>query len=214
MKSNLECWKSMQEQGYFEKHVHFKNFTTIGHETIPAIEYFVRLESHYKVVVIGCGYGRETIQIAPLVSWVWGIDVNETILQKALDVLANEGIYNFTWVLAEDYEKYVPNNIDLVYSVVTMQHLTRDLVYDYFHVLSKKLNKEGVMIVQFLERIGDKGLDADLRVYEPSVTWKKEQIVDLAGKCNLSLEIRTVKIRDDIFHHWGCFRVKSNDSPK
>ncbi len=198
----------MQEERYFEKHPCFRKFTTIGHETIPAIEYFTKLEPHYKVVVIGCGYGRETLQIAPRVEYVYGIDVSHTILQKAVKITSENGVHNFIPVLVDTYKEDIPSGIDLVYSVVTMQHLTRDLVYDYFHTLSRKLNKEGVMIVQFLERVGDKGLDAELRVYEPSVTWRKEQIVELAEECDLSLVIRTVKIKSDIFHHWGCFRKR------
>ena len=196
----------MQEEEYFEKHPCFKNFTTVGHETIPAIEYFTKLEPHYKVVIIGCGYGREVLQIAPHVEYVYGIDVSHTILQKAVKVTSENGVYNFIPILADRYKNDILSGIDLVYSVVTMQHLTRDLVYDYFHALSEKLNKDGMMVVQFLERVDDKGLDAELRVYEPSVTWKKEQIAELAEKCGLSLVIRTVKIKAGIFHHWGCFR--------
>ncbi len=161
MRSNLAQWKALQEAGYFEKHVHFKGYTTIGHETLPSIEFFTKLRSIDKVVIIGCGYGRETIQIAPHVRWVWGIDVTEKLLQKALEVISSQGIYNFTGVLADNYNEHLPDNIDLIYSVVTMQHLTRDLVYDYFETLSKKLSSQGVMIIQFLERVKDKGLDAD-----------------------------------------------------
>ena len=139
---------------------------------------------------------------------VYGIDVNRTILRKAVKITSENGVHNFTPILADTYKSGIPSGIDLVYSVVTMQHLTRDLVYDYFHALSEKLNKDGMMIVQFLERVGDKGLDAELRVYEPSVTWRKEQIVELAEECDLSLVIRTVKIKSDIFHHWGCFRKR------
>ncbi len=210
MKSNLECWKTMQEKGYFEKHVHFKNYTTVGHETLRSIECFMKLESHQKVVIIGCGYGRETLQIAPHVQWVWGIDVTEGILQKALEVTSSEGVHNFTGVLADDYAENVPDDIDLIYSVVTMQHLTRDLVRDYFHTLSKKLSPTGSMIVQFLERLDDKGDDADLRVYEPSVTWRKKEIAKLAEECGLSFTDRVVEINPNIFHHWGYFKVSGS----
>ncbi len=208
MRSNLSQWKALQERGYFEKHIHFKNYTTIGHETLPSIEFFTKLRSTDRVVIVGCGYGRETIQIAPHVRWVWGIDVTENLLQKALEVTSSQGIYNFTGILADSYSEQLPDDIDLVYSVVTMQHLTRDLVFDYFGTLSKKLSPQGAMVVQFLERLGDKGNDADLRVYEPSVTWRKKQIGELAKECGLTSTIRTVNIEPKILHHWGYFKVK------
>jgi len=66
------------------------------------------------------------------------------------------------------------------------------------------------MIVQFLDRVSDKGLEAELRVYEPSVTWRRKQIIELAEECGLFLTIRTVGVRDDIFHHWGCFRERES----
>jgi len=99
----------------------------------------------------------------------------------------------------------VPEEVDIIYSVVTMQHLTRDLVYDYFTKLKGKLSPNGMMIIQFLDRYGEDDPDAELKVYEPSVIWRKERIEELASSCKLNLTIKTQKIRDNIVHHWCCF---------
>jgi cyclopropane fatty-acyl-phospholipid synthase-like methyltransferase len=195
----------MQEKGYFEKHPYFKELTTASREAVGAIEYFVKLEPHHKVVVVGCGYGRETLQIAPLVAHVYGIDVSDTILRKARKITKAKGIHNFTLILADTYKDGVPEDIDIVYSIVVMQHLTRDLVHDYFCTLEKKLAPTGKMVVQFLEKMTDIYYDADIRVYEPQVTWTKEQMFALAEECNLTLQIRTITINKDVLHHWGCF---------
>lgn len=208
MKSNLECWKTMQEKGYFEKHPYFKEFTSASMEAVGAIEYFVKLEEHHKVLIIGCGYGRETLQIAPHVQWVWGIDVSEKILKKARQVTSRRKIKNFTTILVDNYKQQVPSDIDIIYSIVVMQHLTRDLVYDYFHTLPRRLSPSGKMVVQFLEKLTDVYYDADIRVYEPQVTWTKDHIREMAETCGLTLQIRTVTINKEVFHHWCCFERK------
>lgn len=205
MRSNLDCWKTLQERGYFESHVHYKGYTIDGDEILPTIELFTRLVLHRKVVVIGCGYGRDVIQIAPHVEWVWGIDVSESLLQKASSLTRALWLYNFTGVLAEDYADHIPDDIDLVYSIVTMQHLTRDLVYQYFRVLSKKLAPDGKMIIQFLDKPGEPTPDAELRAYEPAVFWRKEKIEAMASLNDLDVEIKTKVIKGNILHHWCCF---------
>jgi len=55
---------------------------------------------------------------------------------------------------------------------------------------------------------GDKGDDADLRVYEPSVTWKEKQIARLSEEWGLTLTLRAVNIKPKVLHHWGYFKVK------
>ena len=198
----------MHERRYFDNHKHpsFKDFNISGPETLRSIEYFIKLKPHYKVVVIGCGYGRDTLQIAPHVGHVYGIDVSDKILDKACRITADNGIHNFTPVLADTYRNDIPEDIDLVFSIVVIQHITRDLTHDYFNTLEKKLSPTGVMVVQFLERTKNICKDADLRVYEPGVTWTNKEICELAEECNLTLkEIRTIVLRKDILHHWAYF---------
>jgi SAM-dependent methyltransferase len=48
-----------------------------------------------RVAVIGCGYGGETLKIAPGVKQVCGIDFNEVILDKVVNVLSWHGVTNF-----------------------------------------------------------------------------------------------------------------------
>ena len=209
IRSNLDCWKAMQEAEYFEKHPCYPGVSEFGGEgEVAMIQNFHPLDHDTQLVVIGCGYGRETLKIASLVGRVYGIDVSKTILDKAVSFLHERGVRNFVPVLAEEYKTMIPYSIDVVFSIVVMQHLTRDLVLDYFCNLSERLSASGTFVIQFLEHLDEYGQqDAELRVYEPSVTWSVPQLVQLSRAASLSLvEVRSSLATPSALWHWACFR--------
>jgi cyclopropane fatty-acyl-phospholipid synthase-like methyltransferase len=212
LRSNLEHWKRLQERDYFEHHPNYKGLKDFGgHGEIAAINMFTRLERSMRVVVIGCGYGRETTQIAREVDHVYGIDVSHVILDKAVAYLADRGVTNFTPVLAEDYKDRIPAGIDLVFSIAVMQLITRDLVYDYFQTLAAKLSVSGLFIVQFVEYLDQAApdADADLQADEPDVSWTMRQLFELSRRCGLRFnEARTYQLTPSatsILWHWVSF---------
>jgi cyclopropane fatty-acyl-phospholipid synthase-like methyltransferase len=212
LRSNLEHWKRLQERDYFEHHSSYSGLKDFGgHNEISAINMFTRLERSMRVVVIGCGYGRETTQIAREVDRVYGIDVSPVILDKAVKYLADRGVTNFTPVLADDYRDQIPAEIDLVFSVAVMQLITRDLVYDYFRTLAAKLSVSGLFIAQFVEYLDQAApdMDADLQADEPEVTWTMHQLFDLSRRSGLRFnEARTYQLTPSaasILWHWVSF---------
>jgi SAM-dependent methyltransferase len=210
-RSNLDVWKKLQSENYFEKHPCYKGISDFGgEEAARAINWFLPLRSDMKVAVIGCGYGRETLKLAPLVGHIYGIDVSETILNKAVGYLSERGIKNFTPVLAESFAQTMPSGLDVVFSIVVMQHLTRDLVRNYFVELGKKLTPGGGFVVQFLDEPGvDYGrTDAPEKSGgEPSISWSPWQLVELSRKAGLTLvEIRTQLVTDTALWHWAYYR--------
>src|ERR1700686_4678564 len=123
-RSNLDVWKRLQNEHYFEKHPCYMGISEFGgQEAVEAIRWFLPLRSDMRVAVIGCGFGRETLKLAPLVKEVYGIDVNNSILGKATAFLSERGVGNFTPVLAETFAQTIPTGLDLVFSIVVMQHL-------------------------------------------------------------------------------------------
>jgi cyclopropane fatty-acyl-phospholipid synthase-like methyltransferase len=204
--TNVQFWKELQDEGYFENHPCYQGIKVFGgQESVLAIEHFLPLRPEMKVVVIGCGYGRETLTIGPRASHVFGIDVNTAILSKAVRFLNSNGVANFTPVPVDNYRKLIPVGIDLVFSIVVTQHLTRNLVFDYFSTLAQKLVPGGAFVVQFLEELFD-GVDerdAEMRKYEPSVSWTSRQISDLVQRAGLELgEIRTLQVTPTALWHW------------
>jgi cyclopropane fatty-acyl-phospholipid synthase-like methyltransferase len=163
-----------------------------------------------RIAVIGCGYGRETLKLAPRVMEVYGIDVSKTILDKAVAFLSERGVTNFTPVLAESYVQTIPSGLDVVFSIVVMQHLTRDLVRNYFVELGNKLATGGSFVVQFLDEpnVDYKSTDAPERSGgEPSISWSHWQLVELSRLAGLKLvEIRTHLVTEAALWHWVHFR--------
>jgi SAM-dependent methyltransferase len=204
IRSNVEFWKELQERDYFETHPCYNGLVDMGDSECGMIEWFLPLRKDMNVVVIGCGYGRETAHLAQRVAHVHGIDVNSTILAKAVRYLGEKGITNFSPVEAEKYREMIPQGIDLVFSIVVMQHLTRDLVRDYFAGLGSLLKPEGRMVVQFLEDLGPyHQTEAEMKAYEPSVSWTIPEIVVLCREAGLRMELaRTYLATETALWHW------------
>ena len=203
----------MQEREYFEKHPRYMGLLAFGEETVSAIEQFTKLDPEDNVIVLGCGYGRECIQIAPFVKRVYGLDVSYTIIKKALAFTRKQGMENFVGVTVDTWERDISGGINLIYSMAVMQHLTRDLVLDYFKRLPKKLAPKGMMIIQFLEKFTDIYHDADVRVYEPQVSWTEVEIREMAAACGLVVEVKTIKATKIANWHWCCFKREAHDAP-
>jgi len=209
IRSNLEHWKEVQDAGYFETHPCYNGLTEFGGDgEVAMTERFVKLSPETVMAVIGCGYGRESLAFAKRVKRIYGIDVTPTILAKAVRFISERGVTNFHPVLADEYKAKIPDGLDLVFSIVVMQHLTRDLVRDYFMNLGHKLSADGSIVIQFLEDLIDfQPADAELRAYEPSVSWNMRQLVELARETGLQVvEIISIVATPTCMWHWGHFK--------
>jgi SAM-dependent methyltransferase len=207
LRSNIENWKRLQEGDYFENHPCYNGLRDFDDSTCSLVEGFLPLKPEMNVVVIGCGYGRETAHIAPKVRHVFGIDVSQTILAKAERYLGARGIHNFTPVLAEEYDSAIPDGVDLVFSIVVMQHLTRDLVRDHFTTLGRKLTPTGVQFVEDFMAMEDDATEdpATLRTYEASISWTSRQILELSRACGLKfVEVRTTEVTPTAIGHFSA----------
>jgi len=190
MKSNVEHWKTLQERGYFETHPCYRqpDGSLLDHASDDqVIERFLDLTAKKRVAVIGCGYGRDVAVIAPKVGHVWGIDVSWLILDKARAYLDAKGLTNFSPVLAERWIQDLPDGLDLVYSCIVFQHLTRDLVRNYVLNMPEKLGPNGEILCQFADMeygTRDAGIE---HPHEPSVRWNRQDIEALVAETGLNM---------------------------
>lgn len=207
MRSNVAIWQALQEADYFDRHPRYEQGRLeTGAYDIETIGRFCSIEPHHVVVVIGCGYGRESAFICKRAALVYGVDVSDKILARASAHLSGtHRVTNFRPVLAEKYATDIPSGIDLVYSVTVMQHLTRDLVCDYLQTLGGKLAPAGRMLIQFLE-YGVSEPDASVsKVYEPTVSWTPDQIKQASEAAGLvTLNFTTDAVRPGCAWHWAC----------
>jgi cyclopropane fatty-acyl-phospholipid synthase-like methyltransferase len=145
------------------------------------------------IAVIGSGYGRELAIFGPKVTRAYGIDVSELVHAEMAGYLKAKKVANVVPVLAEGWAEALPAGLDLVYSVATFQHLTRDLVRDYLWGTARKLGQpDGRAILQFAEN--ERGTeDAEDKAYEPNVKWTAEEIALAMADAGLELvEIKTM----------------------
>jgi len=211
MKCNIESWKKLQNQGYFENHPCYKKrngqLFSFG-DDIEIIRNYTSLSTDKKVAVIGCGYGRETAMIAPLVQHVWGIDVSDLILEKAKQFLKLNGIENFSPILADSWKSDLPDNLDLVYCYIVFQHLTKDLTRDYIMGMKEKLSKKGEMLCQFADLLYGTADVEDNAPHEPSVRWNQVNIENLVKEAGMQLyQIYRQPIPDHGDWWWAHFGV-------
>lgn len=204
MKSNVDHWKQLQQDGYFDNHPCYTDREAdLGENEVGLVNLHKPLDSTMSVAVIGSGFGRESVAFGKRVARVYGIDVSEKILATASKFVAEHDVNNFHPVLAERFANEVPE-VDVVFSYTVMQHLTRDLVENYFRVFSAKLKPQGMFAVQFLETIDNSGTrDAELTDYEPSVTWTAPEIIALLDRNGLALkEMMTIRATKGALWHW------------
>lgn len=210
--TNLETWKKLQEDNYFDTHPRYKNLSPLTSTDVQAfypveyIQQFTPISPEWKVLVIGCGIGLDIVQIAPHIKEIWGVDVNDTVLEKASRLLQEAGINNFQLRTVETWKEQTPNDFDLVFSITVMQHLSRDLVIEYFQSFQQKLKHGGKGVIQFLERSGGDRPDKA----EPSFSWKRQELRRLIEQAGLVLlECKTIQILNRRSWHWLYFRKDS-----
>lgn len=204
--SNLAYWQEIQQEGYFEDHPCYEGIREFGEDEKIILKY-TTLTPEKTVVEIGCGYGRDVLRIAPLSRHVYGIDVNDAILAKAVKFLGERNIDNFTPILAERWERDIPEGIDVVFSIVVFQHLTKDMVRNYVGGLARKLSPRGCFICQFAEDAHGSS-DAMLKKYEPSVKWTADEIAALVADVGLELfALDSSQATESCVWHWAHFGV-------
>lgn len=215
MNSNIAGWRNLHAKGrYYDTHPNYvKRDGRIDTDDLVIIAGFL-LNPAWNVAVIGSGYGREIAMIAPYVRRVYAIDVRETFPYLRA-FLGKKEITNFVEVDAENWRDGIKDPIDFVYSVVTFQHLTRDLVEDYMAGFSVFLADNARAIVQFSESPTGT-FDADDRPVEPNVKWTVPEIRDLLTRTGYDvIEIKTVsgvggtRVTRPWKWHWVFFRKKN-----
>lgn len=196
MKSNIQGWRELHSRlRYYDTHPNYVKKDSRVDGDLALIGSFL-LRQEWNVAVIGSGYGRETALIAPSVRKVFAIDVRET-LPHLRAFLGKRKIENVVEVDAENWRDGIqeygrPAPIDFVYSIVTFQHLTRDLVRDYVEGFFPFLAPRGVFLAQFSESPSGTH-DAEDAAVEPNVRWTREEIADLVKGAGYSwLTIRTI----------------------
>lgn len=210
MTTNIGTWQRLQDENYFyHHHVYAREggLLSNGLWDLGVIEHVISLNKDMVAVVIGCGYGRETISISKAVRLVYGIDVSEKVLSLFRTFARQNGVDNVVPILASDYESSFDGlEPDLVYSVNVFQHITRNQTCDYVRFFVNRLKKSGVMLAQFAECGGT--FEPDPLASEPNVKWTRGDIEAMSSSVGAKCGIETnpTGINPEWVWHWATLR--------
>lgn len=97
----------------------------------------------------GCGVGRLSRALAEYFEEVRGVDISETMLEKAREL--NSKIENCSFTLSADERlgEFPDNSIDLIYTRLVLQHVPgRALIRSYIREFVRMLKTDGLLIFQ------------------------------------------------------------------
>lgn len=98
---------------------------------------------------IGCGTGRLSRALSKHVGSVTGVDVSETMLNKAKEDNADCGHIAFIKTNGRDLSPLNDNSLDFVFSLIVFQHIPDQAVIEnYFKEIKRVLKSHGLAKVQ------------------------------------------------------------------
>lgn len=100
-----------------------------------------------RIVEIGCGDGRDAVEITNRVAWYEGFDPSIGLLN-----IAKEKSSNMSFVLADALSYEYPNNIDVVYAFASLLHVNQNDLIDVFCKVKQSLRKNGIFYISLKER--------------------------------------------------------------
>lgn len=100
-----------------------------------------------RVVEIGCGDGRDAIEIVKRVGWYEGFDPSKGLLDIARRKLPNE-----SFVLADALNYHYPKNVDVIYAFASLLHVNRSDLRKVFKKHASSLRPGGILYISLKER--------------------------------------------------------------
>jgi ubiquinone/menaquinone biosynthesis C-methylase UbiE len=112
------------------------------------------------VLDLGCGIGRVVRYVAPLCSEIWAVDVSERMLELARQRLRDVPNVRFALGGGRSLPEEVPSaSVDLVYSLLTLQHVEREHAFMLLRDVRRVLRDGGRAYLTFPNLLSDTYLD-------------------------------------------------------
>jgi len=119
-----------------------------------------------RVMDFGCGVGRLTLALARQFRQVEAVDVSASHLAVAREAIARSGMANVATHLLDTIDGVVTlPKVDLVYSVIVLQHNPPPVIHALFAGLLGRLEPGGVAVIQVPTYL-PAGYRFDVRAYE------------------------------------------------
>jgi len=114
------------------------------------------------VLDLGCGIGRVTRYVAPLCREIWAVDASETMLDYAKERLGSLPNIRFVQGAGTSLPGVPSESVDVVYSLLTLQHVEREHAFLLLRELRRILKPDGRAFLTFPNLLSDTYLQAFL----------------------------------------------------
>lgn len=189
MRTNVREWQALQEADYFKNHKYYQGGDFENGFDLGQIPKYITLGPEMTALIIGAGYGRDTVFIARAVRMVYCIDVKSEKLEALQAAyLRRKAVANYINLVYEPGWDGELEPLDFAYCFTVFQHITRDITADYFRGVAAKLKETGRALFQFCECLS--GGQADVfpgMVYEPQVNWIRSDIESATAAAGLKV---------------------------
>jgi SAM-dependent methyltransferase len=125
-----------------------QHFKTIG-SRVKYIDIglkYVR-SSSIRSVEIGCGDGRDALDISKRVSWYEGFDPSIELIK-----IARKRAPKLSFKLANALSYDYPDNIDIVFAFASLLHINKSNLKLVFNKIANSLKKDGILLISLKER--------------------------------------------------------------
>jgi ubiquinone/menaquinone biosynthesis C-methylase UbiE len=112
------------------------------------------------VVDLGCGIGRVALHVAPRCRLLWAVDASPLMLRYARRRLGERDNVLYARSRGTAVPDVPSGSVDLVYSLLTLQHLEREDAFLLLEDVRRMLRPDGVAYLTFPNLLSDTYLDA------------------------------------------------------
>lgn len=114
------------------------------------------LKENQTLLDIGCGWGELIIAAAKKYGVkATGITLSKEQFNKVSERIKKEGLDNLVEVQLIDYREFKGRKFDRVLSVGMAEHLGKDHVGEYFEIINKLLNNNGVSLLHVITSLNE-----------------------------------------------------------
>lgn len=125
-----------------------KEFSDSGRVILDWLQKYELCDDSSAVLDVGCGAGRIAYHVAPLVKFLYGIDVSDEMVERAQENLSHLDNVEIRRTDGESLHGFDDQSIDLVYSILVLQHMERKNCYRIFREFARVIRPKGRVLVQ------------------------------------------------------------------
>ena len=140
---NIKIIKKKEADKYFLRNIHSYNDNLFDQKIVNLIK--INNVIADKVLEIGCANGNKLNQYSKLLKSKknYGVDLSKKAIQNGKKKYKNLNLLNISSL---EIDK-IKLNFDLIICGFFLYHLDRELIFQQFDLISKKLNKKGFLLI-------------------------------------------------------------------